>query len=132
MDSNRTSYQKAYRKRYGSKRVNLTLSPEEYRTFLAAANKDKQKLTSYIKSLAVSALENQAHIPQSLQAELQTLRFAILNIANNVNQIAHHSNRVRGLTAHDEHNLLLHIKQLDDVVQAYTAGQILHRSSHDT
>ena len=80
-------------------------------------------------------LECRGHIilPAQLQEELKTLTFAIRNIANNVNQIAHHSNIVHDLTLADENNLLQHLKQLEDVVQHYTQGRILESqgAEHD-
>ncbi len=129
MTAKRRAYQQTYRKTYKAKRVNLTLSPAEYRAFSRAAK--NQKITPFIKNLALSALERQAVIPKDLEAELKTLRFAIRNIANNVNQIAHHSNTIHNLTSAEENNLLLHIKQLEDVVQAYTEGKILQGKDND-
>lgn len=129
MSKQRREYHKAYRQHYRGKRVNLTLSPDEYRAFSRASH--NQKLTPFIKQLALSALEQQATIPESLEAELKTLRFAIRNIANNVNQIAHYSNTIRNLTSAEENNLLLHIKQLEAVVQAYTEGRILQAKGDD-
>ena len=134
MDDKRRTYQRQYRQDYKgqAKRVNLTLSLAEYRVFSQAARKDNKKLASFIKDLAVSELESQAHIPSELQDELKTLRFAILNIANNVNQIAHHSNTVRQLALHEENNLLEYLRQLDEVVRQYTSGKILSKpDDHD-
>jgi len=125
MATNRKDYLKQYRTSYQSRRVNLTLSKDEYRAFTLSARKEQSKL-------ALSALHNQAHIPTDLQEELQTLRFAILNIANNVNQIAHHSNRIKAMSENDEQSLLVYIKQLDDVVKRYTEGRICNpNNTHD-
>ncbi|MCB1736018.1 MAG: hypothetical protein H6981_14680 [Gammaproteobacteria bacterium] len=134
MDDDRKTYQRRYRQGYKgqAKRVNLTLSLAEHRAFARAANKEQKKLASYIKELAIAGLDAQAHIPEALQAELKTLRFAVLNIANNVNQIAHRSNTLRELSQSEENNLLGYLKQLDDVVRRYTAGRILsHPDDHD-
>ena len=127
MNEKRSEYQKQYREKYKSrtKRVNLTFTNEEHRAFLRAAKSEGVKLTSYIKRLALAGFNGQAHIPSTLKEELKTLRFAIHNIANNVNQIAHHSNTVHSMTMVDENNLLQHLKQLDEVVQSYTEGRIL-------
>lgn len=129
MTSKRRDYQQAYQKTYKGKRVNLTLSPSEYRAFSQQAK--NQKVTTFIKKLALSALNQQALIPKNLDTELKMLHFAIRNIANNVNQIAHHSNTVKQLTSAEENNLLLHIKQLEDAVQAYTEGKILGQQDDD-
>jgi len=134
MDAKRKTYLKGYRKTYKSKvhRINLTLSKSEYRDFQRVAKADNQKVTPYIKQIAIAALQDRAHIPKNLADELQTLRFAVLNIANNVNQIAHHSNTIRNFTQSDEHNLLQYLKQLDEVIRSYTSGQLLNKDeSHD-
>ena len=127
MDEKRREYQKKYRQEYKQKttRVHLTLSKQEHRDFLREAKSQDIKLTSLVKKLALAGLHNQAHIPSSLKKELQTLNFAIHNIANNINQIAHHSNTIHNMTTSDDNNLLSHIKQLQDIVETYTQGQIL-------
>ena len=127
MNEKRREYQQQYREQYKSqaKRVNLTFNQDENRAFSRAAKTENVKLTTYIKQLALAGLEEQTHIPEEIKVELKTLRFAIHNIANNVNQIAHYSNTVRNMTMSDENNLLQYLKQLDEVIQSYTEGRIL-------
>ena len=127
MNEKRRAYQQQYREQYKSqaKRVNLTLSNEEHRAFSRAAKREGVKPSSYIKALALAGLNKQATIPANLQEELTTLRFAIRNIANNVNQLAHYSHTVRAMSSADEHSLLQHLKQLEDAVTQYTEGKIL-------
>ncbi|MCW8932053.1 MAG: plasmid mobilization relaxosome protein MobC [Gammaproteobacteria bacterium] len=131
MNDKRKAYQQDYREKYKSqaKRVNITLTNSEYRKF-NVAKADNEKVTAFVKNLALSALENQSHIPNDLKEELNTLRFAIRNIANNVNQIAHYSNTVRNMTISDENNILQHLKQLEDVIKEYTHGR-LTKEKHD-
>lgn len=133
MNEKRRQYQEQYKKQYSAKtkRVNLTLTNQEYRAFLREAKAEGMKLTSYIKQLALTSFSQQAHIPSDLKDELKTLRFTIHNIANNVNQIAHYSNTVHSMTASDENNLLQYLKQLDDVIQSYTKGRILKGGEQD-
>jgi hypothetical protein len=102
--------------------VNLTLTADEYRAFSRQAK--NTKTTTYVKKLALAGLHSQTLIPENLETELKTLRFAIRNIANNVNQMAHFSNTIRAMSVQDEHNLLQHLKQLEDAVIEYTKGQI--------
>ena len=130
MTESRKAYQQRYREQYKSqiKRVNLTLSKDEYRAFSRVAG--NRKVTAFIKELALSALAGKAHMPASLEEELRTLRFAIRNIANNVNQMAHYSHTVRGMTAADENNLLQYLKHMEEAIQSYTEGRILE-SGHD-
>ncbi len=132
MSEQRQQYQKHYREKYKSqvKRVNLTFSNTEFRKLSSAAEKEKLKSTSYVKNLVMSGLENQANIPNDIIEELKTLRFAVHNIANNVNQLTHYSHRVRELTMSEENNLLQHLKQLDESIREYTKGRILESSHH--
>lgn len=127
----RKAYYKQYRKenKTRTKRVSLTLTKAEYAAFVRASK--GRKITPFVKACALSSLKQQALIPDDIQEELQTLRFAVLNIANNINQIAHHSNLVRNMAASDEHNLLSHIKQLDDLVKTYTEGRLLSPKNDD-
>lgn len=127
MNKKRSEYQKQYWNKYKSRtrRVNLTLSNEEHQAFLRSAKTENEKLTSHIKKLSLSGLTGKAHIPPELKEELKTLRYAIYNIANNVNQIAHYSNTIHSMTSVQENNLLQHLKQLDEVIQNYTQGRIL-------
>lgn len=130
----RSEYQKQYRKQYKSKRVSVTLSPDEYRLFSRYAKSENTKITTAVKQMALSQLQQQPHIPREIASELTTLRFAIHNIANNVNQMAHYSHTIRNMTMQDEHSLLAHLKQLNDVIESYTKGQLLQpdeRSDHD-
>ena len=130
MSEEKKEYQRRYREQYKSqvKRVNLTLSKEEYLLFSRAA--ENKKVTAFIKELALVTLNGQTSIPENLKEELKTLRFAIRNIANNVNQIAHHSNAVRSITMAEENNLFQHLKQLEEAIQSYTEGNIL-KSKND-
>ena len=131
MSEKRRAYQKEYKKRYDAKnkRVNLTLADDEYRDFVRHAK--KTKVTSYIKQLAIAGLNSQTVLPDNIEEELKTLRFAIRNIANNINQIAHHSNTMRGITADAEHSVFQYLKQLEDVVESYTKGKILQAKKDD-
>lgn len=135
MDKSRTEYQKKYREEYKSraKRVNLTFTKEEYRAFSQSAKSENTKPTPYIKQLALAGLQQQPVFPEKVEEELRAFQFAIRNIGNNINQIAHYSNTIRNMTYADENNLLQHLKQLEEVVKSYTKGRILHsqNGSHD-
>lgn len=133
MDKKKANYQKKYRQDYKTKtkRVNLTFQNDEYRPFSRAADRQGKKVTPYIKELALNGLEQQASIPASLEEELKVLRFAVRNIANNVNQIAHYSNTIRAITTADENNLFQYLKQLEEVIRKYAEGQILNGQKDD-
>ena len=127
MNPKRSEYQKQYQAKYKTrvKRVNLTFHKDEHRALLRGAKSQGKKTTTYIKELALAGMRGHVLPSKSLEEELKTLKFAIRNIANNVNQIAHHSNIVHDLTQADENNLLQHLKQLEEAVERYTEGRIL-------
>jgi len=107
------------------RRISISLSQAEFRQLSTLAKRESMKPTSFVRNLTKATLLRQVHLPANIEAELKTLRFAIRNIANNVNQIAHHSNTVHMMTVADENNLLQHLQQLEQAVQSYTEGQIM-------
>ncbi len=127
MNEKRSAYQKQYQAQYSArtKCVNLTFSKDESLALCRAAQSQHKRPAAYIKALALAGMQGHAVLPVELQEELKTLRFAIHNIANNVNQMAHHSNTIHAMTLDDEHNLLQYLKQMDEVVQCYTEGRML-------
>jgi len=130
VSESRRQYQKEYREAYKARtrRVNLTFNADEYQAFSQAVS--KLKATTFIKELALAQLAAQLRLPDMITDELATLRFAILNIANNVNQTAHYSHRIRGMVEADENDLLQHLKQLEEVIRTYTEGRIME-AGHD-
>lgn len=112
----RQAYKKAWNQKNKTqvKRVSMTLTPIEYARFEKRAKKEGVKVTTLVKNMAI-AYEQQAPLftPEQLH-EMQEMRFIFRNVANNINQIAHHSNTIKRLA--DENGLLLEIKKLEDIV----------------
>jgi len=121
MRQSRDDYIKSYRQEYKTrtKRVSITLSNAEY-----VAKAEGKKVTALVKEYAFASLSGGLAIPTHLQEELKQLSLLIRNIANNVNQIARHSNRVGDLIADDEQSLLSHLKPLEDEIYAYTRREL--------
>jgi uncharacterized protein Yka (UPF0111/DUF47 family) len=67
-------------------------------------------------------MQQKVFVPKEIEEELKELRFLIRNIANNVNQIAHHSNLVEKLV--NENEFLMEIKKLEDAVFDYTKKRL--------
>ena len=86
----RKSYLKKYKQE--TKRVSITLTNEEYQELLKLSKKARVKPTTYLKNSYLSNKDKTYLLSGDLKAELQSLNFAIRNIANNINQIANHSN----------------------------------------
>jgi len=121
MRQSRDDYIKSYRQEYKTrtKRVSIALSNAEY-----VAKAEGKKVTALVKEYAFASLSGGLAIPTHLQEELKQLSLLIRNIANNVNQIARHSNRVGDLIADDEQSLLSHLKPLEDEIYAYTRREL--------
>lgn len=97
------------------KRVSLTFSSAEYREFERAAKAEGEKPASHIKALAMQALRNEVTLPESVEGELAEVTRLIRTIANNVNQLARHSNRICRIL--DENEPLARIAELDALLR---------------
>jgi len=115
MIMDRREYQKAYQKEYNAhkKRVNLVFSEAEYGSLSRQAKASGEGVATYVKRRALEAHHGhmEAMIPEELQAQLTELDRVIRTIANNMNQVAHHSNRVRQVL--DETEPFLYIRSLE-------------------
>lgn len=97
------------------KRVSLTFSSSEYREFEMAAKTEGEKPASHIKALAMQALRNEVTLPESVESELTEVTRLIRTIANNVNQLARHSNRIGRIL--DENEPLARVAELDALLR---------------
>ena len=115
MDAKRRDYQKDYQKDYQvrTKRVNLVLSASEYRSVRKSAEASGQALATYVKGQAMLAHQGQLEtaLPEELLEQLAELDRVVRTIANNANQMARHSNRVRQVL--DDTQPFLHIQALE-------------------
>ncbi len=116
---NRKEYFKQYNQetRKKLKDIHIYFTPEEYKFFEELSKKYEVKPSSLIKAMAISQANKTICLPKEMQEKLNEFVFLIRNIANNVNQIARHSNTIKTLT--DEHGLLSYLKQLETAVKEY-------------
>ena len=117
--TNRKEYYKKYNqeKRKNLKDVHIYLTKEQYSYFEKVAEKEGLTVTSLIKAMALLQAEKTYYLPKEIQEKLNEFVFLIRNIANNVNQIARHSNTIKDLT--DEHGLLNYLQKLETEVKEY-------------
>ncbi len=108
----RSDYQRDYRQQYKdqAKRVNLTFSLSEHRSLARGAKQSGLPVAAYVKRLALAAHDGRAETPEDIAEQLAELERVIRTIANNVNQMARHSNRIAHVL--DEQEVFLHIAQL--------------------
>jgi Bacterial mobilisation protein (MobC) len=111
----RTTYQREYRQKYKAqaKRVNLTFDVAEHRSLSRAAKSSGEPMAAYVKRMAMAAHHDHADasVPEDVLEELSDLSRVIRTIANNVNQMARHSNRIGQVL--DEQEVFLHIQRLE-------------------
>jgi|AntRauTorckE5430_2_1112549.scaffolds.fasta_scaffold01120_5 cysteine sulfinate desulfinase/cysteine desulfurase-like protein len=121
MSDNRSDYQRDYQKEYQArtKRVSLVLSASEHRSVKKAAQASGVPVAAYVKRLALQAHEGQSSAPEELTQQLADLERVIRTIANNVNQMARHSNRIAHVL--DAQEVFLHIHALQSELKASIA-----------
>jgi len=117
-------YHQKYRKEY-SKRVkylNVSIPVKTYKEMQDRADKEGVKITKLFKDMAIAYMQQKTFVPKEIEEELKQLRLLIRNVANNVNQVAHHSNIMKGLV--NENDLLAEIKKLETIVNDYTLKKL--------
>lgn len=131
----REQYQRDYRQQYKdhAKRVNLTFSLAEYRGIARSAKNAGSPVAAYVKRLALETHEGRSSAPEELAEQLADLERVIRSIANNVNQMARHSNRIAHVL--DEQEVFLHIHalqtELKEAISRASSGQGGTQTSKD-
>lgn len=99
------------------KRVNISLSADEYSKISYLADLNNTKPTSFITQLVQHHLNKSPFISSQLQDEIKDMKFLLRNVANNINQIAHRSNTLKVMV--DERDLLMELKKLEDGIASF-------------
>lgn len=123
MPSNSPDYQKRFRARNSKKRkvVSVSLSLDEHAQLKAAA---KQMQIKHLSAFLREASLNQARMSQmqrpEVTAELKDWRLQLSGIANNINQIARHSNEVKHVV--DSNDFYAQLKSLQELYEALASS----------
>lgn len=99
------------------KRINISLSADEYSKISYLADLNNTKPTSFITQLVQHHLNKSPFISSQLQDEIKEMKFLLRNVANNINQIAHRSNTLKVMV--DERDLLMELKKLEDGIASF-------------
>lgn len=120
MPSNSKEYQRQYRAKHKKtrKEVSVSLPISLHREFSGFAKKQNMSLAGLMREATDLQIRGVAFKSQAVEAELKELRFLISNIANNVNQMARHSNRIKQVT--DENEVFQKLHELDQLVTNFT------------
>lgn len=117
-------YHKNYRKEY-SKRVkylNVSLPMKTFKEMQTLAIREDVKVSKLFKDMAIAYMQQKTFVPKEVEDELKQLKILIRNVANNVNQVAHHSHIIEGMI--NENELLGEIKKLESIVNDYTLKRL--------
>ena len=114
-----TTPQKLIDYRSRMKRKEVYFTPAEIESFNAVALKENSKVGIVIRNMALAYLQGN-RLPslqeksrlETIEKELHSLGLLVRNIANNVNQMAHHSNSLNYMI--EEQNLLGYLQNLDE------------------
>ena len=135
--TNRNDYYRAYHEKHKSRirRVNLSFNTSEITEFEVSAKASGVPLTTYVKSCAMQGHIGQRNAPEEVVNELADLSRMVRNIANNVNQMARHSNRIGQVL--DENEVFAQIHDLEkllkvSIVRSATGGTQAPPEDDDT
>ena len=120
-------YQRQYRKNAGKARrvVSVALPPEVYDEISAYAEAEGTSLSALMRDATFAQVRRSQLRSNGVEAELRELKFLISNIANNVNQLASHSNQVREVA--DASDVFRQLKDLDDLITDFTTDRMTQR-----
>ncbi|MFU2511217.1 plasmid mobilization relaxosome protein MobC [Pseudoalteromonas sp. ASV78] len=99
------------------KRINISLSADEFTKVSYLADLNHTKPTSFIAQLVQHHLNKSPFISSQLQDEIKEMKYLLRNVANNINQIAHRSNTLKVMV--DERDLLMELKKLEDGIATF-------------
>ena len=124
MPANSKEYQKAYRvKNHATRKVvSVSLSVDDHRDIARYAKKHRLSVSSLLREATLHQCRKSQLASPEVQNELRELRFLLSNIANNMNQIAHHSNRIRYVI--DENAALAHLAELDALIRNFVSDRM--------
>jgi 3-methyladenine DNA glycosylase AlkC len=126
MPIDRTEYQKKYKKNYKAvaKRVTLTFSRDEYEKIEKAAAEEGVKVATLLRARSLgTAPSTPSASPKGVKRAdaAKEIIFILRNVANNINQMAFHSNLLRQVL--DMNEPLLALARLEDEILSYLKKQ---------
>ena len=109
----KTQDRSAYYADYDKKRnrIKVSYSSSEYKYMKTIAEALNLPLATVVHDLSLANSKQSVLISPAIEEELKTLSFLIRNMSKNLNQIAHHSNRVKQVI--DENETLKIIRDLE-------------------
>lgn len=120
----RKEYLKIYHQTYNDtrKRINISLSQDEYKFVEYLSETEGIKPITLVTNLVKAKLKDNPYVSTQIADELKELRFLIKNIANNLNQIAHHSNIVQHVV--NENQVFAELRKLEKIITNFTLAKV--------
>jgi hypothetical protein len=117
-------YHKKYREEYKKKvkYINVAVPISMYEELEKLSDIEQVPVSVLLRNMALAYMQQKTFVPKTIESELKEFTFLIRNVANNINQIAHHSNIIKHMV--DENSLLMEIKKLEDRVMEYTLNKL--------
>ena len=124
MPANSAQYQREYRQRTKRqyKDVSVRLPVADYRELKSYGQANGMRLATVLREGALAQIRGANLRSSGVEEELKELRFLISTIANNVNQMAHHSNVVRHVV--DEGGALAKLKELEALIEGFVDDKL--------
>ena len=124
MPSNSKEYQRDYRANNPTKRkvVSVAMSNDDHRDLSRFAQAQDMSMSAILREATLHQYRSSQLQSPAIADELKELRFLLSNVANNMNQIAHHSNRVKHVV--DENGVLQRFMELDKLIQDFVTSRL--------
>lgn len=115
----RRAYMRSYRSDYKTRvrRVALTFTREEFSRAKKAADSEGVAVSAFVKRSAFERMDGIRPPPKELADRLDALASQIRGIANNVNQMARHSNRLKAGV--EDAEVMLKLRYLEELLRRF-------------
>jgi hypothetical protein len=119
MNSERKQYMKGYRETYLKDKVRkeILFSNNDFNQIKKEAIKNKTNPSAYIKETVLASLNDSYFFPH--KESLNKIQLLILNIGNNINQIAKYTNEKRTLGIFKAKKILDYLNNLETKLENY-------------
>jgi len=102
-----------------TKRVDCVFSPDQYRKLKARAKEAGLAPSVFLREAAFAYLEKRYLVPANISDRLDELTALLRNMANNLNQIARHTNTIKRATVFNLIKARQVVFQFEETLQAF-------------
>jgi hypothetical protein len=110
-------------------RVYISLSDTELDKLKKLSYKEGMKPATFAKKSLKQSIDSIENIPESVNNDLQKVYSLLLNIWNNINQLARHSNIIKKVE--NENDVFWELRKIYKVVENYTKIRLENNEKDD-